>query len=126
MKPVIPALLLAAAFPVAAQQPGSDMPSPSQMFMQQMDANQDGAVTLEEFQQPTNEQFKYMDKNGDGRVTADEAEAFHAEMQQRMQQQMQQMQQQGGGQHGQPSGYPQHRSGQGTPQRGSYGQYPQQ
>ena len=118
MRPVITALLVAAALPVFAQQQGGDMPSPSQMFMQQMDANQDGAVTLEEFQKPTNEQFKYMDKNGDGRVTGDEAEAFHQEMQQRMQQMQQQ---QGGGQHGQPSGYPQQRSGQGVPQRG-YGQ----
>lgn len=121
MKPYIMAVLVAAALPVAAQQPGGEQASPSQMFMQQMDANQDGTVSLEEFQKPTNEQFKYMDKNGDGGVTSDEVDAFHQEMQQRMQQ-MQQMQQQGGGQYGQPGGFPQQRSGQGMPQRGDYGQ----
>lgn len=99
MKPIVTALLLCAALPVMAQQPGANAPSPTQMFMQQMDANQDGQITLEEFQRPTNEQFKYMDQDGNGAVTAEEAEAFHQQMQQRMQQrmqQMQQMQQQGG------------------------------
>ena len=118
MKTLFPALLLAVSLPVAAQQPGGAMGgSPSQMFMQQMDANQDGSVSLEEFQKPTNEQFKYIDKNGDGNLTADEVETFHQEIQQRMQQmqqqqmqmqQQQQQQQQGGGQYGQPGGYGQY------------------
>jgi len=110
MKAMIPALLLAVALPVAAQPQGQmAQQSPAQMFMQQKDADQDGKVTMEEFQQPTaeqlksmEEQFKYMDKNGDGGVTMDELEAFHQEMQQRMQQmqqqQMQQQQMQRGGQ----------------------------
>jgi prolyl-tRNA synthetase len=114
MKTLFPALLLAVSLPVVAQQPGGAMGgSPSQMFMQQMDANQDGSVSLEEFQKPTNEQFKYIDKNGDGNLTADEVETFHQEIQQRMQQmqqmqQQQMQQQQGGGQYGQPGGYGQY------------------
>ena len=95
MKSALPALLLAAALPVAAQPQGANQPSPSQMFMQQMDENQDGKVTLEEFLKPHQEQFAYMDKNGDGAITADEADAFIQEMKQRMQQ-MQQRQQGGG------------------------------
>ena len=87
MKSIITAVLLVAAAPLAAQTQGGNMPSPSDMFMQQMDTDQDGKVSLEEFQRPTNEQFKYMDKNGDGAVTGDEVAAFHQEMQQRMQMQ---------------------------------------
>lgn len=94
MKPIVTALLLSAAFPLMAQQQGANTPSPSEMFMQQMDANKDGQITLEEFQRPTNEQFKFMDKDGNGAVTAEEADAFHQQMQQRMQQ----MQMQRGGQ----------------------------
>jgi len=92
MKPIITTLLPVAAAPLVAQPQGGNAPSPSEMFIQRMDTDHDGKVTLEEFQRPTNEQFKYMDKNGDGAVTADEADAFHQEMQQRMQ--MQQGQQQ--------------------------------
>ena len=109
MKYFLPALLLAAALPVAAQ-PQGQMPqgSQAQMFMEQKDADKNGQVSLEEFQQPTadqlkamEEQFKYMDKDGDGGVTMEELEVFQQEMQQRMmqmqQQQMQQQQMQRGG-----------------------------
>jgi Skp family chaperone for outer membrane proteins len=107
MKSMIPALLLAMALPVAAQPQGQmAQQSPTQMFMEQKDANKDGKVTLDEFQKPTaeqlkgmEEQFKYMDKNGDGGVTTDELEAFHQEMQQRMQQMQQQQMQRGGQQY---------------------------
>ena len=98
MKKLVPALLMATALPVAAQpQQGANAPSPTEMFMQQLDADKNGAVSEEEFLKPNREQFGYMDKNSDGSVTQDEIEAFHKEMQQRMQQmQMQQQQQQGG------------------------------
>ena len=100
MKPLVTALLLAAALPVAAQPQGANQPPSPEMFMQMKDANQDGKVTLEEFQTPTSEQLKameqqfiFMDKNSDGALTADEVEAVMQEMQQRMQQ----MQQRQGG-----------------------------
>jgi hypothetical protein len=104
MKPLVTALLLAATLPVAAQPQGANQPPSPDMFMQMKDANQDGKVTLEEFQAPTSEQLKameqqfiYMDKNSDGALTADEVETVMQEMQQRMQQRMQQMQQRPGG-----------------------------
>lgn len=93
MKPLVTALLLAAALPVAAQPQGANQPPSPEMFMQMKDANQDGKVTLEEFQTPTSEQLKameqqfiYMDKNSDGTVTADEVDVVIKELQQRMQQ----------------------------------------
>ncbi|MCB1874898.1 MAG: EF-hand domain-containing protein [Chromatiales bacterium] len=91
MKMRVCALLLAAA-PLTAF---AQQPSMAQMFMKQMDGNGDGKVTLEEFQKPTEGQFRKMDTNGDGVIDSSEAEVFATEMQQRLQQ----MRQQGG--HGQ-------------------------
>ncbi len=106
MKKCFAVLLFAVATPLAAQQ---QQPDPAKMFMQQMDANKDDKVSLEEFRKPTDMQFQQMDKNGDGYISADEAEAFHKEMQQRMEQMRKQMQQKGGG----------------SGQSGNYGQPPQ-
>jgi len=107
MKYFLTALVLAAALPVAAQPQGQgQMPqgSQAQMFMEQKDADKNGQVSLEEFQQPTadqlkamEEQFNYMDKDGDGGVTMEELETFQQEMQQRMMQMQQQQQMQRGG-----------------------------
>lgn len=78
------------------------MPDPGQTFVKNLDADQDGKVSPEEFEAPNKESFSAMDANSDG--TADKAEAtayfeeMRAKMQERMQQvqeQMQQMQQQG-------------------------------
>ena len=99
MKRYTPLVLLVLAAPLAAQP--KDMPPPSQMFIQQMDTDGDGKVSLQEFLKPSEMQFRHMDKNGDGYISEEEAEAFHQEMQQRMQQMQQQMKQRGG----QPGGY---------------------
>lgn len=119
MKNIAPMLLLAFAAPVAAQSQGGGMPGygqpqggarpdPAQMFIQQLDANKDGKVSLEEFLAPGTRQFGQIDKDGDGYITPDEAKAFQEEMQKRMEQMRQQMQQQRGQQQGQPGGYGQY------------------
>jgi len=87
-------LLLAIAAPLAVQAEYAQGGSPSQMFLQQFDANKDGKVTfdefrkpqLEQFQQGIQQQFQYMDKNNDGKVDGAEADAFAEEMQERMEQ----------------------------------------
>ena len=73
-----------------AQTPAGGMPDMGQMFLQQMDANKDGKVTLAEFRRPSDQQFAVMDGNKDGAVTAAEARTFSQKMMQRMQQQMRQ------------------------------------
>jgi Ca2+-binding EF-hand superfamily protein len=91
MNTIAPALLFAlAASPLAAQQQGQNAPDPSAQFMQELDTNRDGNVTLEEFMKPTQDGFREMDKNGDGLLTKPEVDAYAKEMQQRMQQQHQQ------------------------------------
>lgn len=107
MRTLIPALALAIAAPLGAQQPqGSTGPGPSEQFIQQFDADKDGKVSEQEFLKPAQGQFRHMDKSGDGYITPDEAQAFQQEMQQRMEQMRQQR-----GQQGRPPGgqYPQQR-----------------
>jgi Ca2+-binding EF-hand superfamily protein len=92
-------ILLLAALPclALAQQPPADMgnmPDMGQLFLEQMDIDKDGKVTLEEFRQPTDEKFRAMDFNKDGVVTAEEARNFARMMIQRMQQMQRQMMQQ--------------------------------
>ena len=84
-------IFLALVFPFAvfAQMPTGGMPDMGQMFLQQMDANHDGQVTLAEFRQPSDQQFAMMDGNKDGAVSAAEARAFSRMMMQRMQQMQQ-------------------------------------
>jgi len=93
MKHTLP-LLLAIAAPFAVQAQYGPEGNPSQVFLQQFDANKDGKVSFDEFQKPQLEQlqqgiqqqFKYMDKNKDGHIDAGEADAFAKEMQERMEQ----------------------------------------
>jgi Ca2+-binding EF-hand superfamily protein len=87
---IAPALLFALATPLAAQQQGQNVPDPSEQFMQELDTNRDGNVTLQEFMKPTEDGFREMDKNGDGLLTKPEVDAYAKEMQQRMQQQQHQ------------------------------------
>lgn len=84
------ALLSTAAF---AQQPAPQMPDLSQMFFQQFDADKNDQVSLTEFLQPSEAQFKQMDGNADGVLDHTEVKAFTD----KMMQQMQQMRQQQGG-----------------------------
>lgn len=85
-------LLLAAtgAFAQPPQQPPQGMDLGA-LFLKQYDADNDGSVTLEEFQAPMEQQFKMIDTNKDGRISSDEASAFASMMQQHMQQRMKQM-----------------------------------
>jgi Ca2+-binding EF-hand superfamily protein len=69
--------------------PAVDMPDMGQLFLDDMDINKDGKVTLAEFRKPSDDQFAFMDTNKDGSVTADEARAFARVMMQRMQQMQQ-------------------------------------
>ena len=96
MKYLIPAVAMALAAPVIAQQPPE---SPSVAFLQTFDANKDGSVAKDEFVKPQvqniEKQFDYMDKNRDGKIDAQEADAYANEMRQRMQQMEQQYRQRG-------------------------------
>ena len=47
--------------------------SPADAFMQQLDTDGDGKVTLDEAKAPQKEQFTKMDTDGSGTITADEA-----------------------------------------------------
>lgn len=80
---------------VIAQMPAGG-PDMSQMFMQQLDENKDGKVTLEEFRKPNDAQFAAMDGNKDGAVDHAEITVFSEKMMQRMQQMRQRMQQKSG------------------------------
>ena len=95
---LLPAVLIAFAVPVLAQQYGGQSQDPAQAFLQNFDGNNDGQVSLQEFKAPQvqsiEEQFRYMDKNQDGTLDSAEITAFHDEMRQRMEQ----MRQQHGGQ----------------------------
>lgn len=70
------------------------MPDPGQTFVKNLDTDGDGQVSLEEFEQPTEESFAAMDTNGDGTADAAEAAAYFEQMQAEMQERMRQMQQQ--------------------------------
>lgn len=105
MNKIVPVLLLTFAMPLAAETQGKGPPDPAQMaqgFIQQLDADKDGKVSLQEFTKPSEQQFRQMDRSGDGFVTAEEAQAVAKDMQQRVQEMQKQMQQRG--QSGQPGG----------------------
>lgn len=70
------------------------MPNPGKTFVENLDQDGDGKVSLEEFEQPTKESFAAMDTNNDGIADAEEAAAYFEQMQAKMQERMQQMQQQ--------------------------------
>ncbi|WP_295540537.1 EF-hand domain-containing protein [uncultured Thiohalocapsa sp.] len=70
------------------------MPDPGQTFVKNLDTDGDGQVSLEEFEQPTEDSFAAMDTNGDGIADAAEAAAYFEQMQTEMQARMRQMQQQ--------------------------------
>lgn len=88
MKKTLSIALLGLSTILVAEQ--HSMPSMSQMFMRQFDADQDGKVTLAEFQTPSSMQFKQMDRDSNGHVSVDEIDAMAAEMQKRMQEMQQQ------------------------------------
>lgn len=71
------------------------MPDPGETFVKNLDQDDDGQVSLEEFEQPTRDSFQRMDADDDGVASVEEASAFFDEMQRQMQEQMQKMQQQG-------------------------------
>ncbi len=70
------------------------MPDPGETFVQNLDKDGDGKVSLEEFLQPTKESFAAMDTNEDGIADMDEATAYFEGMRAKMEERMQQMQQQ--------------------------------
>ena len=89
-------LILAALVPLTAfaQNPqggSADMPDMGELFLQQLDENGDGKVTLDEFRKPGDRKFQYMDRDKDGVITAEEARDFARMMLQRMQYMQQQM-----------------------------------
>lgn len=90
------AVLLAVSMPLAAQGPEGQGQDPSQVFMQQFDANKDDVVSMDEFKAPQikslEQQFNFMDKNKDGNVDRAELDQFAQDMRKRMEQ----MRQKGG------------------------------
>ena len=94
MKSVITFVVTLLPFCVLAQNPPAEMPDMGELFLQQMDENDDGKVTYEEFSRPSQMRFRAMDRDQDGVVTAEEARVFARMMMQRMQQMQRSMQQQ--------------------------------
>ncbi len=86
--------ILALISGTAFAQPAPQMADMSKMFFEHLDSNKDAKVSLQEFQKPTDMQFKAMDKNNDGSVDQAEFKEFNAKMMQRAQQMRQKMQQQ--------------------------------
>jgi Ca2+-binding EF-hand superfamily protein len=72
------------------------MPDPGDTFIANLDSDEDGKVSADEFVQPAVDSFSRMDSNGDGVASADEATAFFEELQQEMQKRMEEMQKQHG------------------------------
>lgn len=89
MNKIAPVLLLAIATPLAAQQQQQNAPDPSERFMQELDTDRDGKVTLQEFMKPTEDGFREMDENGDGLLSKPEVDAYSKKVQQQYQQQQQ-------------------------------------
>jgi Ca2+-binding EF-hand superfamily protein len=94
MQRTIPTAALALCAAVAASNalaqspaPGagpSDKP-PAEAFMQQLDTDNSGTVSLEEAKAPQREQFNKMDKDGNGTIDAAEARAgFEAQVPEEM------------------------------------------
>jgi Ca2+-binding EF-hand superfamily protein len=79
---ILLASLLAFTATAFAQQP--TMADLEDAFFKQLDTDQDGKISSEEFLQPTRAQFDYMDSNGDGNVDRSELRAFNDDMQKRM------------------------------------------
>jgi len=76
-KLILPLLIAALAMPVAALAcPGGKGMGQGDgkrgSLFQQMDANSDGAISVEEHEAMAAERFAAMDTNGDGKVTKDE------------------------------------------------------
>ncbi|MGB5734052.1 MAG: EF-hand domain-containing protein [Thiohalocapsa sp.] len=53
--------------------PADQAASPAEKFVQQLDTNSDGAVTLDEAKAPQKEQFSKMDADSNGSISAEEA-----------------------------------------------------
>ncbi|MCG6940569.1 MAG: EF-hand domain-containing protein [Thiohalocapsa sp.] len=79
-------LALCAGMAAQSASAQSDAPNPqaqadaaAKAFMQKLDTDKSGGISLEEATAPQKEQFQANDKNGDGYITPDEASAAFAE-----------------------------------------------
>lgn len=78
---VVAMLLGATAAAVSAQPPQEGAQEPAQAFIDQLDEDGDGKVSLEEALQPQGPRFSEIDADGDGIITADEAaETFQSQV----------------------------------------------
>jgi Ca2+-binding EF-hand superfamily protein len=62
-----------------APEAGAQAGDAAKAFMQKLDTDQSGGISMEEATAPQKEQFKSNDKDGDGFITAEEAGAAFAE-----------------------------------------------
>jgi Ca2+-binding EF-hand superfamily protein len=86
---ILLAPIIALSGAVFAQQP--QMPDFEELFLKQLDTDQNGVVDRQEFLRPTEAQFEHMDTNQDGSVDRAELRAFQEEMQRKMREMQQQM-----------------------------------
>jgi Ca2+-binding EF-hand superfamily protein len=82
MKKALTILLLLAAGTAPGKKPGEgDLPPKNWMTYDEIDANHDGKITLDEFKAAQEKiaqgRFKKIDQNGDGQLTKDELEGDH-------------------------------------------------
>lgn len=87
---VITSLLALIVSAPAMAQPGDQPMAPEKRFIQQLDTDKSGSVSLEEFLVPQQKKFQFIDTNKDGAISEQEAANFIRELKKRMQQMKQQ------------------------------------
>ncbi len=89
--PIAISLALIVSLPAMAQPDGQPM-APEKLFIQQLDTDKSGGVSLDEFLAPQKKKYQFIDANKDGAISEQEAANFFRELQKRMKQMQQRRQ----------------------------------